>query len=104
MPPGGASATGSFGPASARAAADIQFQWHRDLAAFGYNVWYVERKEDIPLARASSAPPARAVASCALRSPELDPACTDPGGVSRDAPQPLFYQVRAYCDDETEGP
>ena len=75
-----------------------------DLAAIGYNVWYVERKEDVPLARASSAPPAVPVASCAIPSPTLVPACTDAGAVSRGAPGVSFYQVRAHCDALTEGP
>ena len=45
---------------------DLVLQWQPDLVANGYNLWYVGRKEDIPLARQQSAPPAIAVSGCAV--------------------------------------
>ena len=42
--------------------ADARLAWTPDGRASGYNVWTVEAKEDIELARQSSAPPAVAVA------------------------------------------
>jgi len=83
---------------------NIELQWLRDFAASGYNLWYVTRKGDIPLARQSSSPPAIPVAGCAVPTPAAGLTCTDVGAISRDPSRPFFYQVRAYCDAVTEGP
>ncbi len=45
-----------------------------------------------------------AVAACAVPEPAGAPACIDRGAVSRAAPAVFFYQLRAYCDRNTEGP
>jgi len=83
---------------------NIALEWLPDVAASGYNIWYVTRKEDVPLARQTSSPPAIAVSGCAVPAPAAGLSCTDIGAVSRSPSLPFFYQARAYCDATTEGP
>ena len=86
---------------------DVRFQWQLDLAANGYNLWYVGQKQQIPMAnQANQQPsgPAIAVSGCAVPAPAPGPTCSDVGAVSRGAPTIFFYQAHAYCDATTEGP
>jgi len=83
---------------------NIALEWLPDSAARGYNLWFVTRKEDIPLARQASSPPAIAVAGCAVPAPAMGLTCSDVGAISRDPSLAFFYQARAFCDATTEGP
>ena len=83
---------------------DVSLSWVPDLAANGYNIWYVGRKDEIDLARQANQPPAVPVVGCATPSPASGSSCTDVGGVSRGVPTIFFYQVRAFCDPLAEGP
>jgi hypothetical protein len=85
-----------------KSGSDADFTWEPDPAAVGYNVWYVENKEEIDLARQASVPPAIPV--CAAPNPAMTTECVDPGAVPRGMPAHFFYQVRVYCDPDTEGP
>ena len=78
--------------------------WQADLGANGYNVWYVGVKSEIDLARQSSSPPAVGVTGCSVPNPSISSTCIDGGAVSRDSPTIFFYQVRAFCDELSEGP
>ena len=83
---------------------DADFSWSADPDAAGYNLWYVTLKTDVPRARQATAPPAVAVARCAVPSQAAGTTCSDPGAVSRGTPATFFYQVHTYCDATTEGP
>jgi len=85
-------------------AGDVRLSWTGDPAAAGYNVWYVRLRAQIPQARQAGSPPAIGVAGCAVPAPTATATCVDLGAIGRDAPAVFFYQVRAYCDDATEGP
>jgi hypothetical protein len=82
---------------------DVYLTWDPDPAANGYNLWYVTRPQDIPLARQTSSPPAVAVSGCGPTSPPLTN-CTDFGAATREPSLTYFYQVRTYCDPTHEGP
>ena len=83
---------------------DVSLQWTADPAGAGHNVWYVNLKEEIPLARLTSSPPALPIPGCTTPAPAPGDSCDDTAGVSRDRPSVFFYQVRTYCDASTEGP
>jgi hypothetical protein len=83
---------------------DVGLTWQADLAANGYNVWYVTTAAQVPFARQLDSPPAVAVAGCGVPSPSPAASCTDVGAVGRSSPAVFFYQVRVYCDPLNEGP
>ena len=81
----------------------MALSWQADIGANGYNVWYVESKQDIDSARENSQPPAMGVAGCATPSPAVAPTCTDSSAVPR-LPTLFHYQVRVHCAVGSEGP
>ena len=74
-------------------ASDIIMTWAAELDANGYNVWFVDRKTDLPAADGS--PPSLPVAGCLATAATT---CTHAGAVSGPGSDANFYNVIGLCD------